>query len=483
LDSVRIFVFLEKLKAQMELTTYLKKLLTTEYDAFCAAVPEPPCVAVNSGKCQQDVFRQKLNRWGLNADPHPVARDSFILADDPLPLSHTLSYFLGEFRHQGISSLMPALALDPQPGETILDMAAAPGSKSVQIAGLMQNRGRLLLNDVYMKRVEPLMTNLSRAAVLNDVLVNLPGQTLGRLLPEFFDRILVDAPCSGLNLIDNRKQDGHWNSGYLETISHVQEQLLISAIKAAKVNGVIVYSTCSLAPEENEMVVSRILEKYPVEVESLPNWRLTSSRPAMTQYGERSFPALIQHGLRLYPFPENWEGFFLIRLRKTAPLTIRPVDHPMSWIATLAFDDPTISPILENLQKLWGVDVSFFAPFRFWVNEHKLWLVNDEWRLAPQNGFVKIGLPLAVRKSGFWRLTTASSQWLNERITRNRLEIAADQLTPLLASGELSHEGNDLKYYILTTKQRVVGVVSQYQGKLKLKIPHPFRLVADADVR
>ncbi len=466
----------------MELTTYLKNLLGDAFDAFCQAAAEPPCVSVNTHKCDRQIFQRKLHSWGLTSSPHPAAQDGFILVDDPLPLSHTLSYFLGEFRYQGISSLMPALALDPQPGETILDLAAAPGGKSVQIAHLMQNRGRLLLNDTYMKRMEPLMANLSRAAVMNDVLLNLPGQMLGRLLPGFFDRVLVDAPCSGLNLIANRKKGGFWNTDYLETISHVQEQLLISAIKALRVGGVVVYSTCSLAPEENEMVLNRILDKYPVVVEALPAWSLPSGRPAMTRYGEMVFAADLQRGLRIYPFPENWEGFFLIRLRKTAPLPIRPVDHPVAWTPTLTCDDPVIAPILENLQKLWGIDTTFFTPFRFWVNEHKLWLVNNDWQEAPVNGFVKIGLPLAVRKSEYWRLTTAGSQWLDQHITRNIIELDKMQLMQLLASGELLRRGEELRYYILKNKQRALGVVSQCRGIAKLKIPHPFRLVDDADV-
>jgi 16S rRNA (cytosine1407-C5)-methyltransferase len=466
----------------MELATYLKNLLGEEFDAFTNATEEPPTVAVNRFKCDRDAFQQKLTRWGMSFAPHPANADGFILAADPLPLSHTLSYFCGEFRYQGISSQMPVLALDPQPGETVLDISAAPGSKSTQIAGLMQNRGRLLLNDFSMKRLEPLLANLSRAAVLNDVLINYPGQKLGRILPEFFDRVLVDAPCSALNSIPARMLTGYWNSGYLQTISHIQEQLLISAIKAARVNGIIVYSTCSLAPEENEMVLTRIIDKYPVTVEPLPDWLLAHGRPALAHYQGQVFTPSLQHGRRFYPFPTPMEGFFMIRLRKTGPLPIRPVNHPLRWIPTASFDDPVIAPILQNLQKLWGIETSFFTPFRFWVNEHKLWLTNGEWINIPENGFIKVGLPLAVRKSNFWRLTNASAQWLGERITRSQVELDPERLLQLLSAGKLANPGEVLKYYILTSKQKPIGVVSQCQGVMKLKIPHPFRLIKDSDI-
>jgi len=466
----------------MELSSSLRNLLAEDWDAFLAAQAEPACVAVNRGKSTTEQLREKLQHWNVAFQPHPVSTDGFILDHDVLPLSHTLSFFRGEFRYQGISSQLPALALDPRPGETVLDLSAAPGSKSVQLSGLMRNQGRLLLNDSSMKRLEPLMANLSRAAVLNDVLINLPGQQIGRLLPEFFDRVLVDAPCSCLNTPDQRLLSGHWNSGYLQTISHIQEQLLISAIKAAKVDGVIVYSTCSLAPEENELVLARILENYPVVVEPLPNWPLASSRPGLSLYQERTLPASLQQGLRLYPFPEPVEGFFLIRLRKTAGLPIRPVSQALTWHPTFASDNLLIRPILLNLQKVWGLDPSWFENYRFWVNEHRLWLCSSDWQQVPLSHFVKTGLNLAVRKSHFWKLTTASAQWLGPRITRSLLELDSEQLIQLLAKGRFPYPGEALKYYVATRRNQAIGVVSQCRGEMKLRIPHPFRLVQDAEV-
>ncbi len=466
----------------MELIAYLKTVFGDELPDFLAAAPEPPTVAVNAFKCDRKSFVNKLNQWGMTYTPHPVNPASYILASDPLPLSHTLSFFMGEFRYQGISSQLPALALDPQPGETVLDLAAAPGGKSIQLAALMNNQGRLLLNDASIKRMEPLMANLSRAAVTNDVLLNLAGQMIGRLLPEFFDRVLVDAPCSGLNFYTERLQRQRWNASYLQTIANVQEQLLISAIKAAKVNGVIVYSTCSMTPEENEMVLQRILQRYPVVVEPAPDWVLRSARPGWLRYQERVFPSALQRALRIYPFPDPMEGFFIVRLRKTGGLPIRPVDQPIRWLPTHSFDDPQISPILANLHQLWGIEPSFFAPYRFRVNTHKLWLTTEDWPEIPGSGLVKTGLPLAVKKSQFWKLTSSATQWLGGRISRSLMELSCDQLNQLLSKGETTHPGEALRYYTATRHGKPIGVVSQSQGVLKLKIPHPFRLVQDADV-
>ncbi|HPI72093.1 MAG TPA: RsmB/NOP family class I SAM-dependent RNA methyltransferase [bacterium] len=466
----------------MELIAYLKTLFGDELPAFLAAAPEPPTVAVNVFKCDRRRFVHKLDQWGMSYSPHPVEPASYILESDPLPLSHTLSFFIGDFRYQGVSSQLPALALDPQPGETVLDLAAAPGGKSIQIAALMNNQGRLLLNDSSLKRMEPLMANLSRAAVVNDVLLNLPGQKIGRLLPEFFDRVLVDAPCSGLNFYSDRLQRQQWNAHYLQTIVNIQEQLLISAVKAAKVNGVIVYSTCSMTPEENEMVLQRILQRYPVRVETAPKWTLRSARPGWRYYQERAFPSDLQKTLRIYPFPDPMEGFFLARLRKTAGLPIRPVNQPVRWLPTQRFDDPRILPILTNLHQLWGIEPSFFAPYRFRVNTHKLWLTTDAWPEIPDTGLVKTGLPLAVKKSHFWKLTSSAAQWLSGRITASLMELSSNQLHQLLSKGETPHPGEALRYYAATRHGKPIGVVSQSHGVLKLKIPHSFKLVQDADV-
>ena len=460
------------------LQEYLQHLFAEEYDALSLARREPPAIAVNPCKCDRELLAKKLSGWKLSYQAHPVHPDGFILAEDPLPLSHTLAYFNGEFRHQGISSQLPVLALEPQPGETVLDLSAAPGGKSVQIAGLMRNQGRLLLNDASSKRLEPLMANLSRAAVLNDVIIHAPGQMVGRVLPEFFDRVLVDAPCSGLNFAADRWRTGRWNQRYLETMSKVQEQLLISAIKAVKVNGIIVYSTCSLAPEENEMVISRLLDRYPLIVEPLPCWQIPSSRSALTQYQNQVFNAEVQQGLRILPFPEPMEGFFIIRLRKMARLPIRP-GQQLSWLPTRPAHDPLIRAILLNLQELWGVDAAFFDPYRFWVNEHKLWITNSSWLQVPVHHFVKTGLALALRKTGFWRLTNAGVQWLGEQVTRAKIELLFEQLALLLANGELAYPGEALRYYILTYKQKPIGVVSQCNGVMKIKTPHRFRLIDD----
>jgi len=235
-----------------ELSAYVEALLGAQAGAFMASGLEPPAIRLNTLKISRDACLEKLHAWRISCVPHPLNPDGWILEEDRLPLSHTLAFFRGEFFYQGVSSQLPVIALAPRPGETVLDMCAAPGSKSNQIAAAMANSGRLWVNDASTRRLQALMANLTAAGVRNEVVTALPGQLFGRLLPEYFDRVLVDAPCSALGNWPKRIHKAHWSRAYLKKISYLQEQLLISAIKTVKTGGIIVYSTCSICPEEDE---------------------------------------------------------------------------------------------------------------------------------------------------------------------------------------------------------------------------------------
>ena len=460
-----------------ELVDYLQQLLGVEYAAFAAAPLEPPGIRLNPLKRDPELFRARLREWQIDARPHPVNPDGLILEQDELPLSHTLHYFTGDFIYQGLSSQLPALALDPQPGESVLDLCAAPGSKSTQIAALMQNRGRLLLNDSSNGRLQPLMSNLFAAGVLNAALINLPGQLLGRLMPEQFDRVLVDAPCSALGNMPARAGLSAWSRAWLNKISTIQEQLLISAIKAAKVGGVIVYSTCSICPEEDEMVLEHILERYPVELEKIPFAGAPCCRPPLSSYQGHTFAAGLKHAVRIHPWPLPFEGFFVARLRKTGPLPIRPVNQAMTFAATLPGTSPEIRPVLEHLEEEWGIPVARLADCRFIKTLHRLWAVAPEWEQVPLRTFMMAGLPLAIQKTRFWRLTNASVQWLADDIHYREIDFSPDQVSALFGQGQIPAPPGPLRYHILRLAGRPVACIAQADGCYRIQLPHHFQLI------
>src|SRR3989338_1223045 len=158
--------------------------------------------------------------------------------------------------------MIPPVILDPQPSETILDMAAAPGSKTTQIAQYMKNEGLLIANDYTADRMKPLSINLQRCGVSNTVVTKMHGQSFKRAGISF-DRILVDAPCSGTGTIrKSLKTLLIWNPAMITRLSMTQKQLIDAAFQVLKVGGTMVYSTCSLEPEEDEEVVDFLLQKH-----------------------------------------------------------------------------------------------------------------------------------------------------------------------------------------------------------------------------
>ena len=462
-----------------ELENYLCQLLKADYSSFENSPIEAPAIRVNTLKTTVARFEEKLSKWQVDYRPHPINPTGFILKDDKLPLSHTLSFFLGDFFYQGIASQLPVLALDPQPGETILDMSAAPGSKATQIAALMNNSGRLVLNDPSPGRNAILIRHAHRAGILNDVVLRVPGQQIGQLFPDFFDRILVDAPCTGLGTFvakpDEIKQ--WWSYHKLKKLSEIQYYLLISAVKAAKVGGTIVYSTCSIAPEENEQVIQKILKDYPVEIETLPGWTGFQFQHGMQKYQNHTFHPDLQKAVRISPMAQPIEGFFIVRLKKVAATRPGKMEKQMTYQATRRCEDDDVAPVIAQIEQRWGLAAELLSPYRFMVGAKRIWMVHPQWETVPEKSMVKVGMVLAEKKLNDWKLTNSSIQMFKSHITKGLLSIEAHDLINLFQSGQLAFPGYAENYYVLNFRGENIGSVSLFGGRLKIDIPHQFDLV------
>jgi len=462
-----------------ELTNYLHVTLKDQYQAYLSAKPEPPSIRVNTLKSDYNSLKQKLQNWGVQWQPHPVNPNGLIIKNDFLPLSHSLSFFRGEFNYQGIASQIPVLALEPQPGETILDMAASPGSKSTQIATLMKNTGQLVLNEVSTRRLQILITNTLRNGLINDVVLRLSGQRIGTLFPEFFDRILVDAPCSALGTLPAHFDEisGWWSIKTMTSLANLQYYLLVSAIKATKVNGVIVYSTCSISPEENEIIIDKILKEYPVKVEKIPFIAGEQFQNGLANYGDTQFNPDLKKAIRTYPQKSQMEGFFIVRLRKTAATKIHPSKKLMAFNPLFESNNPNVAEVLKHLSERWGIDLDYFSQFNYSIGKKRIWLMSKDWKEVPQLEFNKAGIMLAEKKYKEWRLTNASVQFLKNNITESTLELNEDEIKALFKTGNLRKTNQAPGYYVLTFQNEFIGSGSLFNGLLKIRLPHLFDLV------
>lgn len=215
------------------------------------------------------------------------------------------------------SSLLAVVVLAPRLGEEILDLAAAPGGKTAAIAARMQNSGRIAAVEVVRARFHRLRANLARCGVTNTRLYLSDGRGIGRKVPERFDRVLLDAPCSSEARIrlDEPRSYAHWKPRKIKEASRKQAALLRSAYRALKPGGVLVYCTCSFAPEENEQVVGRLLNSEPgasLDVLKLPG---VPCCEGLMRWRGREFDDRMRLAVRVLP-DDLWDGFFVCRIRK-----------------------------------------------------------------------------------------------------------------------------------------------------------------------
>lgn len=323
------------------------------------AKPLRKSLRVNTLKCSVS----DMLAWGKSKDwilePVPWCEEGFFIdrVDREEALGKDFMHLMGGFYLQEAASMLPVALLDPQPGERVLDMSAAPGSKTTQIAARMQGRGVLIANDVQEKRIWSLLTNLQRCGVTNACVTRKVGQWFAGNMTEVFDRVLCDAPCTAQGTA--RKDSDALNYCSMDNIgkmAKLQRELLESAVHACKVGGRIVYSTCTLTPEENEDVVLSILNKYsdqlsivnPAEILKSDFGRtLEDSARVQSSLGRTKAEPMI----RLWPQTLDTEGFFSVALTKRAPTRDRQTKknlEPHRWTFLPKSRQKNVADRLEN---------------------------------------------------------------------------------------------------------------------------------------
>jgi len=303
----------------------MQKLLGKEFQEYLKVLEEPlqNSIRVNTLKISPEELLNRLKSKGwIIEQPFKDYPEIMIIKNDLAPgeIGRSLEHLLGYYYVQEIASMLPVLALKPGPGELVLDIAAAPGSKTTQIAAEMQNKGTIIANDVNLKRLKILASNLERCGATNAIITRRDGIALCKKLKDagfLFDKILVDAPCSGEGTIRSSAVTLQmWNPNTIKSLSKLQKALLASALEILKPNGEIVYSTCTHAPEENEEVVDFVFKEFGNEVIiekiNLP----IKCRLGLTGWDGREYSSEVKKSCRIYPQDNDTEGFFLAKLRK-----------------------------------------------------------------------------------------------------------------------------------------------------------------------
>lgn len=291
-----------------------KKLLGDRYDDFLkySLAFNRRAIRINTLKVDAQKVIESMKQWTLT--PVPWSKDSYWISHkhNRRDIGNTIEHALGYIYVQDPASSIPPVVLDAQPGDKVLDMCAAPGSKTTQIAQGMKNRGVLVANEYVGTRIAALGINLQRMGVTNYIISHSDGNRLDKNLQ--FDRILVDAPCSGTGTVrKSPKTLRIWNPLMIQRLARTQLHLLSNAYKHLKPGGVIVYSTCTLEPQEDEGVISQFLQAHPDMDVCDIELDINRSEP-VTQFEEEEYDPRVKKALRIYPQDNDTEGFFVCKM-------------------------------------------------------------------------------------------------------------------------------------------------------------------------
>lgn len=298
----------------------MKELLGEEYDAFFSCYKEPHYrgIRLNPLKCDLKTLKAALP---FSIQPAPFSPLSYYVPEDAPKIGQLPMHHAGAFYSQEPSAASAVTALDPQPGDVVLDLCAAPGGKSTQVASLLNRQGLLWSNEIVKSRANILLSNMERMGVKNAVISSCHPGILCEGLAGFFDKVLVDAPCSGEGMFRRDEQAiQDWSPEHIEACAVRQLAILLSAAQALKENGILVYSTCTFLREENEGVIEAFLKER--DDFTLIDRNLQFGRPALLPEARRIFPM------------DKGEGHFVAVLQRLSKNDAYPKPYSPQSLAT-----------------------------------------------------------------------------------------------------------------------------------------------------
>lgn len=328
--------------------------------------PLYPALRINPLKTSQEFTQQLAERYGWTLEPIPFCPTGWWVTANQTPISQTLEYRMGHYYIQDAASMLPAelFSLDPNNRPLILDMAASPGGKTTHLISQTLDRGLVLANDSGLDRTTALRLILQTWGAINVAASRFPGEKFGRWYPDTFDLVLLDAPCSMQSL---RSTESHpmrtISPREQRSLSVRQAGLLASALAAVKVDGQVVYSTCTLAPEEDEGVLDELLRRYrgSFRIENL-SARLPVPAPGLTSAFGQNFEPDVQGAARLWPHIMHTSGFFAALITKIGPVSLPsepPPSRPLRMVNQESLPKKEAAQFITDYLAAYGFDIEF----------------------------------------------------------------------------------------------------------------------------
>ncbi len=399
---------------------------------------------VNLLKSSIKKFEQYAASRGWSLTQVPWCPEGFFIErdDHAFPLGKDLLHLLGHTYMQEAASMLPVALLDPQEGDTVLDLSAAPGSKTTHVASRIGTSGVIVANDASEKRLWALASNLQRCGVINAIIVRKVGQWYARHMTERFTKVLCDAPCTAQGTSrKDRDALSYCSDDNIAKMARLQIQLLESAIHAAKTGGRIVYSTCTLTPEENEEVVRHILNKFcdqlaVVDPASLFPELAPAVRDSQIVQEQRGFETMLPCA-RLWPQTYDTEGFFCAVFEKTAP-TLLPMAVSERERRETLVPIRRLREISHAFEEWYGTPFARKGEMLLETTKQMLVTTEEAYRFPLPVKNTLMGLPFAKPTThGFPRLSHETATLRGMEAAKQVLPVAPDDLASLLTGETL----------------------------------------------
>ncbi len=449
-------------------------------DRYLAFIDRDPAqyIRVNTAKISKDELVNILqSKYQIKTQPIPEFAKVLKIIEGNERIGKTFEHVLGFYYIQSLSSMMPPLVLDPSENDIVMDLCGAPGSKSTQLAEMMNNRGTLLINEIDNERIKSLVFNLERMGAMNASVIHSKGEILSKVYNDHFTKVLVDAPCSGLGIIQKKGEVSNWWSlEHVDRLQHLQTRLLVAAIKMAKVGAEIVYSTCTLSIEENELVIDKILEKYPVEL--LDVHLPIPTRKAFTEYEGKQLNPELKKAIRILPWEIDSDGFFLVKMRKIDETEITDRENfRETEMRLVRSNQKEIQPYLDYVSEHFGVDRKILDNYKYIFRGRDIYFVVKDWNDDNIGLFNRIGLKFGtLDKKDRITFSSQAAQALDNYITKFIYDLRnGDELKNYLTGWKIKDIDIADGQYVVKYNNWILGTAIKNDEGLKSRFPRTKR--------
>ena len=411
---------------------------------------------INTLKAKKDSILLLLK--DLKTEPLPFYSDGYFLREK-CSLGNHITHSLGLIYAQEIASMVPVIVLDPQPGEVVLDLCAAPGSKATQIGQAMKNQGLLVANEMNRKRRVGLIYNIKRCGLLNEAVISLRGQKIDRVLPDYFDRILIDAPCSAEGTIRKSKVVlSHWGLKNIAVMAKIQKGIITSGFRALRTGGIMVYSTCTIAPEENEAVIAYLLQKFP-EADlmpiSIPHFK---TRSGITKWQGETFDKRLASCARILPQDNDTAPFFIAKITKMGVCRYR-----VEYMGKIEFQGSAI----DFFCRRFGIAVKRFQGYVVFQENDLSYIATPQVYSFLEMKAIRKGLEVGKIYGQEIKADNDFVQLFGKDPTRNFYETKEDEMKKFLR-GEIvkvNPTAHLEKGFIILSYKKAPIAIGRYNGK------------------